>query len=96
MQDNSLALAIGAAIRILRASRNISQRELAEGIGVDKSYICRLEEAKRSITVKTLSSVHKFFGLKASQFMDLVERIDKGLPVEVTVVPPQSNKQSNK
>lgn len=47
----------GRAIRVLRAARNLSQKELAQRTGLDPSYISLLEKNRRTPSVDTIQSL---------------------------------------
>jgi transcriptional regulator with XRE-family HTH domain len=55
-------LHVGARIRQLREARNLSARDLAEAASVSPSYLSRLENAKVSPTVATLSRIVQAMG----------------------------------
>lgn len=47
----------GKAIRILRATRNLSQKELSEKIRLDYSYISRIEAGTRVPSTEVLKCI---------------------------------------
>lgn len=49
----------GKAIRIARSIADISQGELAERSGLDRSYLSLIESEKRKPTIETLQNVSK-------------------------------------
>jgi transcriptional regulator with XRE-family HTH domain len=49
----------GKALKLARAARGLSQKELAERAGMDASYISLLESEKRVPTVTTLEALAK-------------------------------------
>ncbi|WP_280439783.1 helix-turn-helix domain-containing protein [Nocardia cyriacigeorgica] len=55
--DDGIDLAVGTALRVLRARRQISQRELARRTGLAKNTIYRIEHAERSIDVRQLFKI---------------------------------------
>jgi len=57
------------AIRIVRASRNISQKELGILLETDASYISMIESGKRKVTKSFLKSFSKTFSIP----MNLIE-----------------------
>lgn len=53
---------IGRYLAELRVERGLSQRELAECIGVDKSAMSRVEAGQRGLAVDELVAVAECFG----------------------------------
>ncbi len=47
----------GRAIKMLRVSRGLQQRQLAERLDVDSSYISLLESGKRSRSLELLQAI---------------------------------------
>jgi transcriptional regulator with XRE-family HTH domain len=48
---------IGMNIRHLRKQKNISQEELGDESGIDRTYIGAIERAERNITILTLKKI---------------------------------------
>jgi DNA-binding Xre family transcriptional regulator len=59
------ACRVGEAIKQVRISKNLTQEQLGEKIGVQKSQISRLERGK-SVTLTTLSRVCKALDIQTS------------------------------
>ncbi|WP_418713249.1 helix-turn-helix domain-containing protein, partial [Akkermansia sp.] len=58
MQDDSNILQrIGAKIKKLRLEKGLSQEELAEKSGVDRTFIGGLERGERNVSVMTLCDI---------------------------------------
>jgi transcriptional regulator len=55
---------IGEAIRKARQSKNLTQEELGNLIGVQRAQISRIENGK-NLTLSTLSKVFKAMGISA-------------------------------
>ena len=53
----------GRAIRVIRAARGYSQRELAQRSGLTPSFISLLESGGRTPSVKTLKALADAFGV---------------------------------
>ncbi len=45
---------LGLHIRVLRTARQLSQQELAERAGMDRTYVSRLERGQHNVTVLVL------------------------------------------
>ena len=65
---------VGEAIRQARESKNLTQSQLGEKIGVKKSQICRLESGK-SITLSSMMRVFKALGVQVALDMKGVGRV---------------------
>ena len=55
---------IGRKIMIFRNDRHMSQKELADKIGVSSAYISYLEKGHRSLSVELLVSIATVLGCK--------------------------------
>lgn len=69
LQEELYAYHIGEAIKKARLSQNMTQEELGEKIGVQRSQISRLEKG-RSISLSSMSRVFKALGV-ATASIDL-------------------------
>ena len=56
---------IGEAIKKARKSQNMTQEELAQKIGVQRSQVSKIESG-RNLTLSTIARVFKAMGMKAS------------------------------
>jgi len=69
--NTSLLLAdFGHALRSIRISRNLSQEELGEITGLDRTYISGLERGKRNPTLKVIALIGLSLGITASQLLE--------------------------
>lgn len=59
-----IAAAIGPAVRKQRETIRLSQEELAERAGFDRTYIGQVERGKRNPTVQTLQRIAHGLGLE--------------------------------
>ena len=64
---------LGKAIRFLRETKELSQRELAANSGIDATEISRLEKGKSNPTHETLQRLAKGLGVPCSQIFTLEE-----------------------
>lgn len=62
LQEEMHAYKIGEAIRKARISKNLTQEQLGEKIGVQRAQISRLEKG-RSISLSSISRVFKALGI---------------------------------
>lgn len=66
---------IGKAIRVIRAARNLSQKQLAEESGLDASYISLVEAGRRAPTSEAVQAIAK--GLRVPKYLLLLLASDK-------------------
>ncbi len=73
---------VGETIRFLRLrNTNLSQEEFAKKIGLERTYMSRVESGKKNITLETLDVICKGLGISLTQFFlsyDEMLPIDKG------------------
>jgi transcriptional regulator with XRE-family HTH domain len=62
-------LAFGQAIREIRASRGISQEQLALQTGLDRSYMGGVERGDNNVTLLKAHVIAKTLGLTLSELM---------------------------
>ena len=55
---------VGIRIESLRAERGISQRRVAEAIGVDASAMSRIESGQRGLAVGEFVAISEFLGVR--------------------------------
>ena len=55
-------------IKNLRTQKKLSREELSLTLGVDNSYISKLEKGKINITLDKIEMLANYFGIEASQF----------------------------
>ena len=70
---------LGKAVRFLRETKKLSQRELAGSSGIDATEIFRLEKGKSNPTHETLQRLASGLGVPCSQIFTL-EEIFAGAP----------------
>jgi transcriptional regulator with XRE-family HTH domain len=57
---------LGLAIKELRHSRKLEQREVADALGMDRSYLSRLEGGRRSILLDRILRVLRYLGAEVT------------------------------
>ena len=62
--------AIGQRIKSLRKERSISQEELADIAGLDRTYINSVENGKRNISIVNIEKIAIAFGISLKDFFD--------------------------
>lgn len=60
---------VGRRIAELRADRSVSQRRLAEAIGLDQSALSRIESGERGLAVEELVGIAAFLGVDTSALL---------------------------
>jgi XRE family transcriptional regulator, fatty acid utilization regulator len=60
---------VGAAIRSLRASAGLNQRELADAVGISGSMLSLIESDKREPTIRFLRDVARVLGIPAAALL---------------------------
>ena len=59
---------IGHKIKLLRIKKGLSQEQLADDCGLDRTYITYVENGKKNITVETLYKLTKALDISLSEF----------------------------
>ena len=54
----------GNKIRTVREKLRITQKEMAESLGISQSYLCAIESGKMQANVKVIFGLEKIFGVK--------------------------------
>ena len=67
MQEESKKL--GANLRAIRVSKNITQSELANTLNLDKSFVSNIENGKTNPTLSTISSLAKALGISTNELL---------------------------
>lgn len=62
---------IGYRIKFIRINKmNYSQEDFAKLLGLDKTYICRVENGKQNLTVENLIRICEGLNVSLSDFFD--------------------------
>ena len=62
---------IGLRIKFIRINKmNYTQEDFATLVGLDKAYICRVENGKQNLTVENLIKICKGLNVSLSEFFD--------------------------
>lgn len=64
-------MAIGNVISELRYDRNLSQKKLADAIGVSQSTIAQIETNRNEATASTIRKLADFFEVSANYLLEL-------------------------
>lgn len=67
MENNSELTKIGQRVKSLRLNKKLTQRELAEKIGITHEWVCKIERGKaNNITFSLLLSIAEKLDVKLS------------------------------
>ena len=70
--------AVAFLIKERRAGLGISQEQLADLAGLDRTYISSVERHRRNLTLRTLERIIPHLGLSPTQFLALIaKRLDE-------------------
>lgn len=73
MQDicmaKELIQGVASTIKLLRVAKQLSQEELADKAGLDRTYISGVERGVRNITLDSLESIVDALGVDMSTFL---------------------------
>lgn len=76
-KNKTLNLLVSQTIRRLRNDMSISQEELADRSGLDRTYISAVERGRRNITIGSLSRIVVSLGLTEQRFLqELLNQIE--------------------
>ena len=67
MKDSSKKL--GENLKKIRINKNITQTELAEKLGVDKSFVSNLENGKTNPTLSTITNIAQALEVSANELL---------------------------
>ena len=60
---------LGENLKKIRTNKNITQTELAEKLGVDKSFVSNLENGKNNPTLSTIASLAQALGVTTKEII---------------------------
>jgi transcriptional regulator with XRE-family HTH domain len=69
----SASAKLGKAMRRLRRERKLSQEDLADLAGLDRTFVSMLERGKRRATLESAESIASGFGLSLSELIASLE-----------------------
>ena len=67
MSTENITQRFGVRLRALRVKRGWTQLEMAEKLGIDRSYISDMERGKKNVCLPTLEIIAKGLDLTISQ-----------------------------
>lgn len=66
MNEAKLRKSIGTNLQKARKTKRLTQREVAEAVGLTTNYYATLEQGAAIASVETLYEIFNFLGIKAS------------------------------
>jgi len=67
---------LNKALKLIRVFHDLTQKELAEKLGISKSHISEIESGKKTPTLAVLNRYAEFFQVPVSSIMFLSENLD--------------------
>jgi transcriptional regulator with XRE-family HTH domain len=67
--STDIRVRLGNRVRTLRRERQWTQVELAEMLGIDRSYLSEIETGKKDPSLRVLKTIADGFGLSLSQLL---------------------------
>ena len=67
---------LSKALRLMRVFHDLSQKDLAEKLGMSKSYLSEIESGKKTPTLDLLSRYSEIFDMPLSSIMFFSENLD--------------------
>lgn len=74
---------LGKAIAKLRKEKRYAQKETAELVGIDDTYLSRIENNRVTPGVALIERIGAVFGWRASRILKLAERLEKDSEAEI-------------
>jgi transcriptional regulator with XRE-family HTH domain len=68
--DTALLRRLGLRVKVLRTHRQLSQEELAQAAGLDRTYVSRVERGAHNVTVLTLIRVAEAPDITPGELLD--------------------------
>jgi transcriptional regulator with XRE-family HTH domain len=60
---------LGNNLKKIRVKKNITQSEIAKKLGVDRSFVSNIENAKNNPTLSTITNLAKVLGVSANELL---------------------------
>ncbi len=76
---------LNEALRLVRVFHDLSQKELAEKLGISKSYLSEIESGKKTPTINLLKQYSEVFDVPISSIIFFAEHLDSNVDLEKTI-----------
>lgn len=73
---------MGSRIKNLRKKRKMSQEELASKLGISRSYLTKIENDQRGLSIEIMQKLCKVFAISMEEFFGTLEEKDNYLEAE--------------
>ncbi|MEH2223111.1 helix-turn-helix transcriptional regulator [Nostoc sp.] len=73
---------LNEALRLMRVFHDLAQKELAEKLGISKSYLSEIESGKKVPTLDLLNRYSEVFDIPVSSIMFFSESLNKDVRTE--------------
>lgn len=73
---------LNKALRLMRVFHDLSQKDLAEKLGISKSYLSEIESGKKTLTLDLLNRYSGIFDIPPSSIMFFSESLNSDLKTE--------------
>jgi transcriptional regulator with XRE-family HTH domain len=73
---------LNEALRLVRVFHDIKQSQLAEMLGISRSYLSEIESGKKVASIDLLEKYAEIFEIPPSSLLLFSENIEKGIPSE--------------
>ena len=75
--SDKLLIAFGAAVRRLRIVRGWSQEDLADRVGIDRTYMGGVERGERNLGLRNVGRIARALEVSPSVLLAEAERTDR-------------------
>ena len=69
MSNENITVRFGRRLRELRKKKGWTQVQMADALGIDRSYICDMEKGKKNVCLPTLEVFAQGFGISMSKLI---------------------------
>ncbi|GAA6614413.1 helix-turn-helix transcriptional regulator [Scytonema sp. NUACC26] len=73
---------LNTALKMIRVFHDLTQKELAEKLGISKSYLSEIESGKKTPTLELLHQYSEAFDIPVSSIMFFSESLNKDVKTE--------------
>lgn len=73
---------LNEALRLIRVYHDAKQGDVAERLGISKSYLSEIEKGRKKPTLEIIERYSSVFGIPVSSIMFFSEHIEDGRPLK--------------
>jgi transcriptional regulator with XRE-family HTH domain len=67
--STDICIAFGERVKKLRKKQGLTQMQMAVNFGIDNSFLCRVEQGKQEVCIRTMQVIARGFGVSLSQLL---------------------------